>query len=160
MGDAQLLRRDYSSEYYPTGSQVDEDIQRHMVRYYTAVDTLGAHEEYALSFARDAVLTLPNGSSVRGHDDLRALHQNMWHDVESRYHRPLKVFHGGNPTPSDTTTGSSTEVVVIGSVEYWSKTGACTKKNMASYFQLQKAPDDAVGGGGGVRIRSLAVWLS
>ena len=62
------LRDESYSPEYPEGSHVDENIKTHLVRYYTAVDTAGGHQAYALSFAQDAVLTLPTGIQVRGRE--------------------------------------------------------------------------------------------
>lgn len=57
----------YKSEY-PGSIKVDDEIKFHIRQYYQFVDAIGKHEEYAQSFADDAILSHPNGSTVHGRE--------------------------------------------------------------------------------------------
>ncbi|KAK4945648.1 hypothetical protein LTR10_015267 [Elasticomyces elasticus] len=139
-------KQKHFSEYLD-GAQVSKDVKDHLTRYYTAVDTRGSHEEYAGSFTEDAVLTLPTGFKVRGRDALRLLHQDLWRgDVERRKHTPSKAFTSGD---------DAAELVILGVVEYWTKDGQYTKKDMISHFDYRRESTT-----GAVEVCALAVWLS
>lgn len=55
---------------YPDNVHVDEDIKSLIYRYYTEVDIHGNHDGYAQCFTEDALLLLPDGSSVHGRDGM------------------------------------------------------------------------------------------
>jgi hypothetical protein len=75
------------------------------------------------------------------------LHQDLRNsDIEKRKHTPSKVFTSGP---------DATELVILGTVEYWAKDGQYTKKNMISHFEYRR---DSVAGA--VEVCALAVWLS
>lgn len=78
---------------------------------------------------------------------LRLLHQDLRKgDIERRKHTPSKVFTRGP---------DATELVILGTVEYWAKGGQYTKKNMISHFEYRRDPV-----AGDIEVCALAVWLS
>ena len=70
----------------------------------------------------------------------------MWDGVPKRIHRPIKVYPFGN---------NASEVVIIGSVEYWPDDGAYVKKDMAARASYRKNSET-----GAVEMSRLQVWLT
>jgi hypothetical protein len=70
----------------------------------------------------------------------------MWNGVPKRIHRPSKIFPFGD---------NASEVVIIGSVEYWMDDGSYVKKDMAAHAKYQRNPKTS-----GIEMSSLQVWLT
>lgn len=70
----------------------------------------------------------------------------MWPGVEKRVHRLKKIYPFGD---------NADEVVVVGTVEYWTEDGSYIKKDMAARAKYQRNPKSSV-----VEMSTLQVWLT
>ncbi|KAI1781532.1 hypothetical protein F4818DRAFT_436722 [Hypoxylon cercidicola] len=85
-----------SSSYapaFPSDRAVGENVKDYIANFYATSDDRSKNEEWVDYFLPDAVVIMGD-KSAKGTDEIRRLRQGMWEQVESRRHRPEKVFPG------------------------------------------------------------------
>jgi hypothetical protein len=84
--------------------------------FYAISDTPTAHDKYVDQFTADATVIMAS-KRCAGRDEILALRKWMWAKVESRKHRPTKIYPFGD---------GADEVMLYGVVEYVMKEGMRT----------------------------------
>ncbi|KIW06278.1 uncharacterized protein PV09_02749 [Verruconis gallopava] len=102
----------YASEY-PANLPFEERYRKFIEEFYQVSDTPSAHDQYVARFAPNARLVMASKVAV-GAEEILALRRALWEKVNTRSHRPLKVFPFG---------ANSDEVMIYGTVEYGFKDG-------------------------------------
>lgn len=116
----------YASEYPdvpfdPAYKQFFED-------FYATSDNPDSHERYVDFFTSNATVILAS-KQVKGHAEILELRKGMWEKVESRLHRPLKIFPYGP---------NANEVMIHGTVRYGLKVGGNSSVDWAAYARLKE----------------------
>ncbi|KAI0098980.1 hypothetical protein F4776DRAFT_650212 [Hypoxylon sp. NC0597] len=106
---------------FPSDCAVQERVKNFIARFYATSDDPSKNEEWVGYFSPDAVVIIGD-KSAKGTENIRRLRQGMWEQVETRRHKPEKVF----PASFGATDGSeaiAAEYMLHGSLDMVTKNG-------------------------------------
>ncbi|OCL08089.1 hypothetical protein AOQ84DRAFT_340897 [Glonium stellatum] len=116
----------YASDY--PDLPFDPIYKKHFEDFYATSDTPDAHEKYVEFFTPDATVVMAS-KRAEGKAEILALRKGMWEKVQSRLHKPLKIFPYGP---------NANEVMLFGTVQYGLKAGGQSSVEWAAYARLKK----------------------
>ncbi|KAI1759510.1 hypothetical protein GGR53DRAFT_471260 [Hypoxylon sp. FL1150] len=109
---------------FPSDRAVDDKIKSYIANFYATSDDRSKNEEWVDYFLPDAVVIMGD-KAAKGTQEIRQLRQGMWELVESRRHKPEKVFPAtfeGTGADGDG-DGVAAEYMLHGSLDLVMKTG-------------------------------------